>query len=77
VRDCPQAGGNSVGQKQHSIGVRRQKNLSLADFGTADIAQFWLLYTVNSHLPEFNHLFERDMAIRSGCIRPCCRWRDA
>jgi type VI secretion system protein ImpJ len=39
-------------------GVRRQKNLSLADFGTADIAQFWLLYTVNSHFPEFNHLFE-------------------
>ncbi len=39
-------------------GVSRQKNLSLADFGTADIAQFWLLYTVNSHFPEFNHLFE-------------------
>jgi type VI secretion system protein ImpJ len=39
-------------------GVRRQKNLSLADFGIADIAQFWLLYTINSHLPEFNHLFE-------------------
>ena len=39
-------------------GVRRQKNLSLADFGTADIAQFWLLYTVNSHFPEFNHLLE-------------------
>ncbi len=39
-------------------GVRRQKNLSLADFGTADIASFWLLYTVNSHLPEINHLSE-------------------
>jgi type VI secretion system protein ImpJ len=39
-------------------GVRRQKNLSLADFGTADIASFWLLYTVNSYFPEFNHLFE-------------------
>jgi type VI secretion system protein ImpJ len=39
-------------------GVRRQKNLSLADFGTADIANFWLLYTVNSHFPEFQHLFE-------------------
>lgn len=39
-------------------GERRQKNLSLADFGTADIAQFWLLYTVNSHFPEFNHLYE-------------------
>jgi type VI secretion system protein ImpJ len=39
-------------------GVRRQKNLSLADFGTSDIAQFWLLYTVNSHFPELNHLYE-------------------
>ena len=39
-------------------GVRRQKNLSLADFGTSDIAQFWLLHTVNSHFPEFRHLFE-------------------
>jgi type VI secretion system protein ImpJ len=39
-------------------GTRRQKNLSLADFGTADIANFWLLYTINSHFPELRHLFE-------------------
>ncbi len=39
-------------------GMRRQKNLSLAEFGTADIASFWLLYTINSHFPLFNHLFE-------------------
>ena len=39
-------------------GIRRQKNLSLADFGAADIASFWLLYTVNNHFPEFNHLSE-------------------
>jgi type VI secretion system protein ImpJ len=39
-------------------GVRRQKNLSLAEFGTADIANFWLLYTINFHFPEFRHLFE-------------------
>ncbi len=39
-------------------GVRKQKNLTLADFGTADIASFWLLYTINSHFPEFNHLSE-------------------
>jgi type VI secretion system protein ImpJ len=37
---------------------RRQKNLSLADFGTADIANFWLLYTINSHFPQFQHLLE-------------------
>ena len=39
-------------------GSRRQKNLSLADFGTADIANFWLLYTINSHFPIFQHLLE-------------------
>ncbi len=39
-------------------GSRRQKNQSLADFTTADIANFWLLYTVNSWLPEIRHIFE-------------------
>ncbi len=38
--------------------TRRQKNQGLADFTAADIANFWLLYTVNSHFPMFNHLFE-------------------
>jgi type VI secretion system protein ImpJ len=39
-------------------GNRRQKNLTLADFGTADIANFWLLYTINSNFPLFQHIFE-------------------
>jgi type VI secretion system protein ImpJ len=39
-------------------GTRRMKNLSLADFGSADIANFWLLYTINSHFPLMQHLFE-------------------
>ena len=39
-------------------GNRRQKNLSLADFGTSDIANFWLLYTINSHFPLMQHIFE-------------------
>ena len=39
-------------------GTRRQKNLSLADFGAADIANFWLLYTINSNFPLMQHLFE-------------------
>ena len=38
-------------------GGRRQKNQSLADFSASDIANFWLLYTVNSYFPVFNHLF--------------------
>jgi len=38
--------------------TRRQKNQSLADFTASDIANFWLLYTVNSYFPVFNHLFQ-------------------
>lgn len=36
-------------------GQRRQKNQSLADFTTTDIANFWLLYTVNSNIPVLHH----------------------
>lgn len=36
-------------------GQRRQRNQSLADFTTTDIANFWLLYTVNSNIPVLNH----------------------
>jgi len=39
-------------------GTRRAKNQSLADFTASDIANFWLLYTVNSYFPVFNHLFQ-------------------
>jgi type VI secretion system protein ImpJ len=39
-------------------GARSQKNQSLADFTASDIADFWLLYTINSHFPIFSHLFE-------------------
>ena len=39
-------------------GARRQKNQTLADFTAADIPRFWLLYTVNTALPVFRHLFE-------------------
>jgi len=39
-------------------GTRRQKNLTLADFGTADIANFWLLYTINTALPVLQHVFD-------------------
>lgn len=42
--------------------TRRQKNQSLADFTASDIANFWLLYTVNSHFPIFSHLFESTSA---------------
>lgn len=39
-------------------GMRRQKNWSLADFTAGDIANFWLLYTINSSLPLVRHAFE-------------------
>jgi len=37
-------------------GMRRHRNVGLADFGVSDVANFWLLYTVNSYLPRFQHL---------------------
>jgi type VI secretion system protein ImpJ len=39
-------------------GSRRQKNQSLADFTASDIANFWLLYTINTAFPMMSHLFE-------------------
>lgn len=38
--------------------LRRQKNQSLAEFTSTDIANFWLLYAVNNHLPGLRHLYE-------------------
>ena len=38
-------------------GKRRERAGSLAEFGRADVAHFWLLYTVNSNLPLFRHLY--------------------
>ena len=39
-------------------GSRRQKNQSLADFTASDVANFWLLYTINTHLPGLRHYLE-------------------
>jgi len=39
-------------------GTRRQKSQNLVDFTSADIANFWLLYTVNGHFPVLRHLYE-------------------
>jgi type VI secretion system protein ImpJ len=39
-------------------GSRRQRNTDLADFSVADVGSFWLLYTVNTHLPAIRHLHE-------------------
>lgn len=39
-------------------GARRQRNRGLAEFGVSDVASFWLLYTVNTHLPVLRHLVE-------------------
>jgi type VI secretion system protein ImpJ len=43
-------------------GGRRQRSASLADFTAADIVGFWLLYTVNSHLPVLRHFYETGRA---------------
>ncbi len=39
-------------------GMRRQRNEFLADFSQSDVASFWLLYTINSHLPLIRHFLD-------------------
>lgn len=39
-------------------GTRRHRNRGLADFGASDAANFWLLYTINTHLPVVRHIYE-------------------
>ncbi len=44
--------------KSSSLGEqRRQKNASLADFTTSEVAVFWLLHTINSAIPTMSHFF--------------------
>ena len=44
--------------KSSSLGEqRRQKNASLADFTTSEVAVFWLLHTINSSIPAMSHFF--------------------
>ena len=38
--------------------LRRQRSKGLAEFTASDIANFWLLYTVNTFLPSMRHIFE-------------------
>ena len=54
----PAPGGDPSAKSSDLAGSRRQKNQSLADFTSADIPRFWLLYTVNAAMPVFRHLFE-------------------
>jgi type VI secretion system protein ImpJ len=39
-------------------GTRRQRNLGLADFSIADVASFWLLYSINTAFPELRSFLE-------------------
>ncbi|WP_213806541.1 type VI secretion system baseplate subunit TssK [Granulicella sp. dw_53] len=45
-----------VARSNQLAGARRQRNESLADFSASDIANFWLLYTLNTELPGLRHL---------------------
>ncbi len=48
--------------KSGSLGEqRRQRNASLADFTTSEVAVFWLLHTINSSIPTMAHYFRSPM----------------
>jgi len=42
--------------KSTELGGKRRERAGSADFARENVAHFWLLYTVNSHLPLFRHL---------------------
>ena len=50
--------GAGDGEGDALAGTRRQRNQGLADFSITDVASFWLLYTLNTHLPQLRHLHE-------------------
>ena len=39
-------------------GVRRHKNVSVAEYSITDVSSFWLLYTINTHFPRLRHLLD-------------------
>ena len=49
-----------VARSSQLSGARRQRNESLADFSASDVANFWLLYTLNAELPELRHILESE-----------------
>lgn len=49
-----------VGRSGQLAGMRRQRNQSLADFSASDVANFWLLYTINTHLPALRHMLQSE-----------------
>ena len=49
-----------VGRSSQLAGARRQRTESLADFSASDVANFWLLYTLNAELPELRHMLESE-----------------
>ncbi len=49
-----------VARSSQLAGARRQRNDSLADFSAADVANFWLLYTMNTEVPGFRHMLDTE-----------------
>jgi type VI secretion system protein ImpJ len=55
-----------VARSGQLAGARRQRNQSLADFSASDIANFWLLYTMNVHLPVLRHMLDANQVHPEG-----------
>ena len=49
-----------VARSSQLAGARRQRNDSLADFSVSEVANFWLLYTLNAELPDLRHILESE-----------------
>lgn len=47
-----------IGKSESLSLPRREKGRETADYTTRDIADFWLLHTINSCLPDLNHIWK-------------------
>ncbi len=62
-----------VARSSQLSGARRQRNDSLADFSAADVANFWLLYTMNTEVPGFHHMLDEEQVHPEALFRAMLR----
>ncbi len=62
-----------VARSSQLAGARRQRNDSLADFSASDVANFWLLFTMNTELPGFRHMLDAERVHPEALFREMLR----
>ena len=63
--------------KGDSLSNRRQRTFNLADVSNSEAADFWFLYTINTYLPEIEHLWRVRRGHPDGLFRTMLRFAGA